>query len=190
MLSHHCPPPSPLLSTLCPSLQSPPLPLRSHHLHQGWATVQFCLRGEGFTHTYKISLGRMTLFKSRYIREPLYGGFLAWLQYNGFIFSWVLNTTVALLAPFILQINAEWYSVMTQNCMQSQYSVRMPFLSINGVCVWDNTHKSWFLESSLMIDVLSVCLCALTCQENLEPVTCKDLMPFSSPCADVHAKEL
>lgn len=56
-----------------------------------------------------------------------------------------------------------------KNCMQSQYSVRMLFLSIDGVCVWDNTHKSWFLESLLMMDVLSVCLCTQTCQENLEP---------------------
>lgn len=60
---------------------------------------------------------------------------------------------------------------LTENRMQSQYSVRMPFLSIDGVCVcvWDNTHKSCFLESPLMMDILSVCVCALTCQENLEP---------------------
>lgn len=65
--------------------------------------------------------------------------------------------------------------------MPPQYSVRMPFLSLDGVCVWDNTHKSWFLESPIMIEALRVCLCAFTCQENLEPATFKDLTSFSSP---------
>lgn len=65
--------------------------------------------------------------------------------------------------------------------MLSQYPVRMPFILIDCVCVWGNTHKSWFLESPFMMDDVSECLYALICQENLEPATCKDLINFSSP---------
>lgn len=91
----------------------------------------------------------MTLFHSRYnhraiVRErsvSMVG--VQWL--HGFFYGFLKHNSCA---SGTLHPNTE--------CMRSQYSVRMPSLSIDGVCVWDNTHKSWFLESPLMMDVLSV----------------------------------
>lgn len=169
MLSHHWP------SHLC--LFSPPF----FPLHQlptfassfppsapGLSDSTVLLKGQRLhTHLWNFTLTHDIVSKQVHQRAIVQRGVLAWSECNGFIFLWVINTTIALLAPFILQINAVWK--ITENCMQSQYSVRMPCHSIDGVCVWENTHKSWFLESVLMMDILSVWPCALTCQENLEP---------------------
>ena len=72
-------PPSLLPSSLDHHLSSS-LPPHSHHPLQGWDVERFLLKGASHRQPYQISLWRMTLFKSRSVTEPLYGGFLSMVR--------------------------------------------------------------------------------------------------------------
>ena len=150
MLSHHYPPSHLFFFLILHHLFSFCLPPSAPGL--SYSTV-FCLRvGASHTKPIKLNFRRMTLFHSRYnhraiVRERsvsmVRSAMASWFF---FVFYGFLKHNSC--ASGTLHPNTE--------SMRSQYSVRMPSLSIDGVCVWDNTHKSWFLESPLMTDVLSV----------------------------------
>lgn len=103
----HSPTPTPDFCLLSPpSATAPPLPLRSHHPLRGWA-VSLQGRRLSYSHRIKVNCGAWHCFKTD-PRAVGQRGVSAWSDSNGFMFLWVLNTTVALLAPSILQIDAEW----------------------------------------------------------------------------------